>query len=753
MSVEILAPGGSVEGIYAAMLHGADAIYTGTQRFSARAFADNPSVEQLCDVLDFAHVRDKKIYLTVNTLLTDEELEDHLYDLLLPLYDNGLDAVIVQDIGVMQFIHEAFPALDIHASTQMTIVTADGANQWKPYGVTRVVPARELSIGEIAQMRKHTDLEMEVFVHGALCYCYSGQCMMSQSIGGRSGNRGMCAQPCRLPYRLSSGKTGYYLSPKDMCTLGQVGELMDAGVDSFKIEGRMKKLEYAAMTARLYRMYADAHEAGIRPNDKELEKDVKKLMDLYNRGGFCKGYLFEKDKKEIIYKDKNGHYGVEVGTVLRVKKGEVVYRLTEEISYQDVLEFRDAKGEKLYEYTVKNGCVPPAEVTARYQKGCVIKPGQKVFRTKNAALLQEIDAAVEQEKKEDKLPVQGTFQAEIGKEMRLQLSYGAVSCEVTGIQAEPAKGKAVSAEDVRKRLHKTGESEFTFSSLEVSVEEGAFLPLGQIAALRREGFAELGQKLKEKQLEKRRKIPAKRPETPARSKKTKKEHLFANVTDFRQIYEVKSIQTEGNTKILPVFPLEWFPGKSWKELADTMGDLPFMISLPVILDLPARKHFLQIWKQYGQELQKGNLAGILIQSLEHLTILKQLEIDHLPRIAGPRLYQWNERTRQVYQKFGTEDHVSLAAGRLAVMVTKGCVNQQTENCLRTGGKPVPLEITTPKKDGFVSVPICEYCCNFCYEKEGKVQELQCEDDLPMVDLALVEPHDIRKVLKQWNFLS
>ena len=177
---------------------------------------------------------------------------------------------------------------------------------------------------------------------------------------------------------------------------------MDAGVDSFKIEGRMKKLEYAAMTARLYRMYADAHEAGIRPNDKELEKDVKKLMDLYNRGGFCKGYLFEKDKKEIIYKDKNGHYGVEVGTVLRVRKGEVVYRLTEEISYQDVLEFRDAKGEKLYEYTVKNGCVPPAEVTARYQKGCVIKPGQKVFRTKNAALLQEIDAAVEQEKKEDK---------------------------------------------------------------------------------------------------------------------------------------------------------------------------------------------------------------------------------------------------------------------------------------------------------------------------------------------------------------
>ena len=237
------------------------------------------------------------------------------------------------------------------------------------------------------------------------------------------------------------------------------------------------------------------------------------------------------------------------------------------------------------------------------------------------------------------------------------------------------------------------------------------------------------------------------------SEKTKKEHLFVNVTDFRQIYEVKSIIKEGNTKLVPVFPLEWFAGKCWRELASEMEEIPFMISLPVILDLPARKHFLQNWQHYGQELQKGNLAGILIQSLEHLPMLQQLEIDHLPRIAGPRLYQWNERTRQVYETFGMKEHTGLAAGRMAVMVTKGCVNQQTGNCLRTGGKPAPLEITTPKKDGFVSVPICEYCYNFCYEKEGKVQELQCEDDLPFAELALVEPHEIRKVLKQWNFLS
>lgn len=752
MSIEILAPGGSVEGIYAALLHGADAVYTGTSRFSARAFADNPTVPQLCEILEYAHARKKKIYLTVNTLLTEEELEEDLYPMLKPLYENGLDAVIVQDPGVMHLIHECFPDMDIHASTQMTILTAQGANQWIPYGVTRVVPARELTIKEIAQMRRETSLEMEVFVHGALCYCYSGQCLMSQVIGGRSGNRGMCAQPCRFPYQTSNGETGHFLSPKDMCTLGQIGELIEAGVDSLKIEGRMKKPEYAAFTAKMYRLYADAFETGKTISHVELQEDIRKLMDLYNRGGFCKGYLFEKDKKDIIFKDKNGHYGVEVGEVTHVQKGQVTYRLSNSIAYQDVLEFRDKNGEKQYEYTVKDGAEPPAEISARYQKGCVIKPGQKVFRTKNSMLLEEINEEILQEKKEDKCKVKGFFKAEVGKEIVLEITCGNLRCQCTGVVAQEAKGKPVLAADIEKRLKKTGESEYEFSQIELSVPEGIFIPLGKIAALRREAFEKMKQLQKDADLEKRRKVPACPPTSLPEKKNEKKEQVFVNLTDFRHISEVKSLVKEGKIKVTMVIPLEWFPAAKWAEVSEMMKDMPFYISLPVILDMPARKHFLHNWEKYGVCFQKGNVEGILIQSMEHIPVLSGMGMADLPRVAGPRLYQWNQRTKRVYESFGIKGHASLRYGRQAVMVTKGCVNQQLGQCKKEGKNPVIQEISTPKKDCFLSLPICEYCYTFCYEKDAKRYELQCEDDVPLVDLALMSSQEIRKVLTQWNSL-
>ncbi|MBO5485847.1 MAG: U32 family peptidase, partial [Eubacterium sp.] len=215
--VEILAPAGSLDSLYSALKLGADAVYVGTSRFGARAFANNPTVEELKEAITYAHLRKKKIYLTTNTLLNDQELEEELFPMIAPLYEAGLDACIVQDVGVLAFLHENFPEMDLHASTQMTLFSGEEAELYRSYGVTRFVPARELSIEEIRQARKETDLEIEVFVHGALCYCYSGQCLMSEVIGGRSGNRGMCAQPCRLPFHTPEG-TANYLSTKDICT-------------------------------------------------------------------------------------------------------------------------------------------------------------------------------------------------------------------------------------------------------------------------------------------------------------------------------------------------------------------------------------------------------------------------------------------------------------------------------------------------------------------------------------------------------
>ncbi len=247
---EILAPAGSMESLYAAVNAGCDAVYMGGSMFGARAYADNPDSDNLLYAIDYCHLHGVKLYLTVNTLLKEEELMDRLYNYILPYYKAGLDAAIVQDTGVIYMLHQWFPGLALHASTQMTLVTGIGADMLKDYGITRIVPARELSLSELQQMRHDTDAEIEVFVHGALCYCYSGQCLFSSLLGGRSGNRGRCAQPCRLPYStVLNGKKqdSYILSMKELSTLPYLDKLIETGADSFKIEGRMKKPSYTAL--------------------------------------------------------------------------------------------------------------------------------------------------------------------------------------------------------------------------------------------------------------------------------------------------------------------------------------------------------------------------------------------------------------------------------------------------------------------------------------------------------------------------
>jgi len=248
---EILAPAGSIESLKGAVAAGADAVYIGGSRFGARAYAENPEQDMLLSAIDYVHSKDRRIYLTVNTLLKEQELTKELYSFLEKYYRAGVDAVIVQDMGVLHFLAVNFPELPIHASTQMTLVNADGAGLLSGYPVTRMVPARELSLEEIRHIRANTKLELECFVHGALCYCYSGQCLFSSMIGGRSGNRGRCAQPCRMAYEVwedgrRAGNSLYALSPKDLCTLDKIPELVTAGIDSFKIEGRMKRPEYTA---------------------------------------------------------------------------------------------------------------------------------------------------------------------------------------------------------------------------------------------------------------------------------------------------------------------------------------------------------------------------------------------------------------------------------------------------------------------------------------------------------------------------
>ena len=289
---ELLAPAGNLEIFKGVIESGADAVYVGGSMFGARAYANNFTEEELLEAIDFAHLRGVKVYLTVNTLIKNSEFSK-LYDYLLPYYKRGLDAVIVQDIGVVKAIHEYFPSMEIHTSTQMTVTGADGVRFLSQFGVTRVVMAREISLAEMKRIHEETGMELEAFVHGALCYSYSGQCLFSSILGGRSGNRGRCAQPCRLPYTVEGKKDEYILSLKDMCGIKALDKLHDAGVYSLKIEGRMKQLEYACGVVKYYRSYIDS----MKPVS---DADYDRIKALGNRCGFTDRYYFDHNGSDMV---------------------------------------------------------------------------------------------------------------------------------------------------------------------------------------------------------------------------------------------------------------------------------------------------------------------------------------------------------------------------------------------------------------------------------------------------------------------
>ncbi len=305
--VELLAPAGNYECFLGAVHAGADAVYLGGNKFGARAYADNFSEEEIINAVKHAHIYGRKIYLTLNTLVKESEFAE-IYDYLQPFYQAGLDGVIIQDMGVFCAVGKWFPGLERHISTQMTVTGSYGAAYVKGLGATRIVPARELSLAEIRNIKSEVDIEIEAFVHGAVCYCYSGQCLFSSIIGGRSGNRGRCAQPCRLPYSVEGKKEKYPLSLKDMCTIELIPELIEAGIDSFKIEGRMKSPEYVSGVTALYRKYIDKYYDDGGAGYLVKKEDMEELRSLYIRSEISEGYYHKHNGSDMITLD-NPSYG------------------------------------------------------------------------------------------------------------------------------------------------------------------------------------------------------------------------------------------------------------------------------------------------------------------------------------------------------------------------------------------------------------------------------------------------------------
>lgn len=753
-NIEILAPAGSIETLYAALKMGADAVYTGTERFGARAFADNPSVEEIERALTYAHLRNKKIYLTVNTLLTDRELEGELYPLIKPLYEAGLDACIVQDVGVLSFLHENFPDMDLHASTQMTLFSGAEANLFKSYGVTRYVPARELTIEEIWEARGQTDMEIEVFVHGALCYCYSGQCLMSECIGGRSGNRGMCAQPCRLPYRSKYGD-GFLLSTKDICALMYIPELIEAGIDSFKIEGRMKKKEYSAYLSYLYRKYADIYRSEgkhafkqLRENpDSELWKEYQYSMELYNRGGFSKGFLFEKDKSDIVYTKKNNHYGVLVGKVTDFLGGRAVFKLSRDIHYQDILEFRGKDDSQAYEYTVKEAAKAGESISANVMKGSRIYTGQGVYRTRNTLLLEKVNSQIDSV--QDKFGIKGTFYGEQGRPARLTIEGKGIAVTTEGAVVQPASGRPVTEEDIRKRLGQLGNTDYVFNELDIVMAFGSFLPLGSLKQLRRQAVSEWEKKAAGRRNTATEHISEQRKDRDGEDKKSVEkegeEREVLHVVSVASVSQLCAALSEAGEHTLFHLKLEDVLPEEWAEAASLLMGKRVALSFPGMLHGERKKKFERDWVKYGEVLRQSMVEAIFINSFSTYLYAKKWW-QGATYYADENLYRKNRRAEEFYRGLGIRPAPDREYGRTPVMVTESCVAGTLGRCNK---KRQNIQIATPKGDEFVVVNHCRYCYNTIYEQKP-VRDRK-SDRRNRLDFTTEQEDEVRKVIREWNF--
>ncbi len=478
--MELLSPAGNREALVAAVSCGADAVYLGYTAFGARSYAGNFDAQQLREATEYAHERGKKIFVTVNTLVKQCETDD-LCDVLELLCRTGVDAAIVQDLGVVRMARARFPELPLHASTQMTVNNAQGAKLLGDLGLTRVVPARECSLAELKKMAD-TGVEIEAFAHGALCVAVSGQCLFSSMIGGRSGNRGRCAQPCRLPYQLDDGTKGYLLSTRDLMLIDKIPQMRDAGVYSFKLEGRMKRPEYVGVITRAYREAMDAAEAHVPYHPDE--KTIQALRQVFNRGGFTEGYVMGRSNAALMSWERPNHWGIRVGKIMSSRGPLAKVLLEENLNDGDGLQVR---GKEEIDLTYSgNDTRRGAQATVRIASG-KYKPGDPVYRLTDAVQMTEIREIMAKERV--RIPLNAVLTAMPGEMPVLELRDGdghAVS--VIGEQAvQHAQQRALDQDSVWKQLSKMGGTPYVLESLELR-SENAFMTAGMLNALRRDGL-------------------------------------------------------------------------------------------------------------------------------------------------------------------------------------------------------------------------------------------------------------------------
>lgn len=680
--IEILSPAGSYDILKTAINAGADAVYAGGSCFGARAFAQNFTEKELLEAIDYVHLHGKKLYLTVNTLVKEREMEN-VFRYLLPFYKQGLDAVIVQDLGVMDMIRQRFPDLPIHASTQMTVTHSLMAGYLEELGVVRIVPARELSLTEIRKIADRTNLEIECFVHGALCYCYSGQCLLSSMIGGRSGNRGQCAQPCRLPWaikgssdnsqkegRKTNEKSGDYLSLKDLCTIDLIPELIEAGITSFKIEGRMKQASYVKTVVEMYRKYVDLYlEQKASGTEKQFlvsKNDLDILQSAYQRRGYTDGYYRRHNGKEML-------------SLAR----------------------------------------PDARETLKKADTC------------NERELQE--------------KINGKLILSEGKSAKLYLSvegeYGRIETVSEGALVQKALKQPISEERLEHQLRKTGGTPFVFDKLSIEMDGDVFLPIQGVNELRRAALERLeneivgtyrrDQKITER--EEREGASAASGEEESSSKQSddnSKERvpIYVSVETEEQLKCAARISFVERIYVEDTLYLGASNEKK-EELkteicqAQTAGKEVFFAMARIF-----RSEAEHIYRQ-SLKMLCSIADGMLIRNMESLRILRGEGYEGII-IADSSAYQWNRRSQYFWKTSGADGFVAPLElnvseleeldrsrmelpvyGYAPVMVSAGCVRRHTSKCTKKSGW---LSMSDRYQKEFAVKNECLYCYNVIY---------------------------------------
>ena len=662
--VELLSPVGDFDCLKAAVQNGANAVYFGGQLFNARYSAKNFDKDGIREAVNYAKSRNVKINFTLNILLKNNEFDDAI-DVVKYIYELGVDAVIVDDLGFAKYIIDNFPGMEVHGSTQMTIHNLDGAIALKNLGYSRVVLARESTLSDIDYICRNANIDIEAFVHGALCISYSGQCLFSSAIGGRSGNRGRCAQPCRMYYNMletsdnvsykNIGK-GFLISPRDLCGLDFIPDLIKAGVKSFKLEGRMKTPEYVAIVTRIYRKYIDL---ALSDNEYVVDKnDLHDLMLAFNRGGFSKGCLGGDDNHDYVFEEKPSNQGLYIGNISKIdkKNGLISLKTNEPLNIGDTFLVQQEDHKYTISEILKNGShVKSAAIGDLVTIGRVkgkLELGDKVFKINSAIISKEIKEFNSHE--HVKIPLVANFKALIGKPLELEVvsldepgnTYFGLSTTISNeIQPIEAISNPISKERLIEQLNKTTDTNFEFKKINIEMNDNIYIPkISSINALRRDAINALYQKGIDNFT---RILPSK-----LHSTKLVHQHVFPSIRTYSVLLNSIDISMDYSSlkNVDRVYiPLKFFIKKEFEsKLLEISQFTDCYIDIPTIV----RDNFRNVfYNNFDEKVNKFNIKGIVISNLSGIEFMMKY-VGKLDIVSKYTLNIYNNHTIDELKKVG-----------------------------------------------------------------------------------------------------